>query len=179
MKMARSKNLYRLIPLLLGAALAAPRSGARGAVHPNGSRGFSSNEVLRVHSSPPSVSRNLMPGTGLPAKQLGVREWLTLKIFAPKANEHDKSHRPQCGGATSLEFSQQSLRFLLRQPSPNHLPRYLPLAIKLVAFGELAFIQVSKGISPSVHDILPGPRLCRCARLRHWKACETILSTKV
>src|SRR5262249_13156370 len=33
----------------------------------------------------------------------------------------------------------------LRQPSSNHLLRYLPLAIKLVAFGEVAFIQVGKG----------------------------------
>jgi len=39
-----------------------------------------------------------------------------------------------------LELSQQPLRFLLRQPTPHHLLRYLPLAIKLVAFGELAFI---------------------------------------
>jgi hypothetical protein len=40
------------------------------------------------------------------------------------------------------EFSQQPLRFLL--PS-NHLSRYSPLAIKLMAFGELALIQSSKG----------------------------------
>jgi len=36
------------------------------------------------------------------------------------------------------ELRQQSLRFLLRQPSPNHLFRYLVLAIKLVAFGIVA-----------------------------------------
>jgi hypothetical protein len=36
--------------------------------------------------------------------------------------------------------TQQPLRFLLRQPSPNHLLRHSPLTIKFVAFGELALI---------------------------------------
>jgi len=34
-----------------------------------------------------------------------------------------------------IELRQQPLRFLLRQPSPNHRLRHLPLASKLVAFG--------------------------------------------
>jgi hypothetical protein len=39
-----------------------------------------------------------------------------------------------------FELSQQPLRFLLRQPTPNHLFGYLPLAGKLVAFGEFTLI---------------------------------------
>ena len=42
--------------------------------------------------------------------------------------------------ATSFNLTQQSLRFLLRQPASYHRLRHLPLAIKLVAFGENAFV---------------------------------------
>src|SRR5262249_20794840 len=45
----------------------------------------------------------------------------------------------------SSELSQQLLRFLLRQSSPNHLLRHSPPAIKLVAFGKVAFVKVGKG----------------------------------
>jgi hypothetical protein len=49
---------------------------------------------------------------------------------------------------------------LLRQPASNHRLRYSPLTIKLIAFGELAFIQFSKrsthtgvnGRSPRLYD---------------------------
>jgi hypothetical protein len=53
------------------------------------------------------------------------------------------------------ELSQQPLRFLLRQPSPNHRLRHLPLglAVKLVAFGECAFIQpVKAGTHTSMNE---------------------------
>jgi hypothetical protein len=42
-----------------------------------------------------------------------------------------------------FELSQQPLRFPLAI-APNHLLRYLLLAIKLVAFGKVAFIQFNK-----------------------------------
>jgi hypothetical protein len=47
----------------------------------------------------------------------------------------------------TLELTQQPLRFLLRQPASNHRLRYLlgGLAIKLVAYGESAFVQPGKG----------------------------------
>jgi hypothetical protein len=61
---------------------------------------------------------------------------------------------------TFLERSQQPLRFLLRQPASNHRLRYLlgGLAIKLMAFGESAFVQFGKR---STHTSLNGrsPRL--------------------
>src|SRR5215831_7434523 len=41
----------------------------------------------------------------------------------------------------SFQSRQQPLRFVLRQSAFNHLLRHLPLAIKLVAFGKVAFIQ--------------------------------------
>src|SRR5262249_22962761 len=56
-----------------------PRSGARGALHPNGSRGFSSNEVLRVHGSTPTVSRNLIPR----ARGVGGVAWFHFWILGP------------------------------------------------------------------------------------------------
>jgi hypothetical protein len=46
------------------------------------------------------------------------------------------------GALRSFELSQQPLRFRLRQSSSNHRLRYLlgGLAIKLMAFGKVAFI---------------------------------------
>jgi hypothetical protein len=59
-----------------------------------------------------------------------------------------------------FELTQQPLRFLLRQPASNHRLRYLlgGLAIKLMAFGESAFVQPGKG---STHTGVNGrsPRL--------------------
>jgi len=49
------------------------------------------------------------------------------------------------GLVSSFKLSQQPLRFLLRQSASHHLLCYLPLAIKLVALGELAFIKVGEG----------------------------------
>src|SRR2546430_11974873 len=64
------------------------------------------------------------------------------------------------GLVSSFKLSQQPLRFLLRQSASNHRLRYLlgGLAIKLMAFGESAFVQPGKG---STHTSVNGrgPRL--------------------
>ncbi len=50
---------------------------------------------------------------------------------------------PRNGAMPSFELVQQPLRFLLRQPASNHRLWYLlgGFAIKLMAFGESAFVQ--------------------------------------
>src|SRR5262245_28078322 len=53
----------------------------------------------------------------------------------------------------SFQLRQQPLRFLLRQSASHHLLRHSLLAIKLVAFCELAFVKVSKQSShPGVNE---------------------------
>src|SRR5262249_25640134 len=62
----------------------------------------------------------------------------------------------------SLDLSQQSLCFLLRQTASNHPLRYLPLAIKLVAFGKLTAMRVlaemtlySRRVPPNARRVPP------------------------
>src|SRR6516162_4049510 len=68
------------------------------------------------------------------------------------------------GLVSSFKLSQQTLRFLLRQSSSHHLFWYSPLAIKFVAFGELAFIQAHQSLKRSLTSSPPEVQPCGVRR---------------